>query len=946
MRRFKAIRLVGLVALLVGSTLSLPGNTGALSGSEFNAGRIIDDAVFFNSNSMSVGEIQNFLNNKVDCDFDGSEMTGGITRAQYAAQRGYPTTFTCLPQYKENPSTKENNIGNPNYTPSGGQSAAQILYNASAEWGVSSKALIVLLQKEQSLITDEWPVPRQYQIATGYGCPDTAPCDEQYYGFYNQVNKAAYQFKRYVNNSSAYRYKAGQVNSIYWSPNLNCGASNVFIENGATAALYNYTPYRPNQAALNNLYGTGDGCSAYGNRNFWRMFRDWFGSTSSDPALYSAVVKDAGNGKVYLATSSKLHHIVTQEAADAWGIDLSSAQEPPSSYFTSRSEGPNLGSIAKDRFGNVFVMDGGERHYVQTAELAAIWGLNIQDAIQVDGFINSASDGRWLSACVQAVGGSDSWMGDTNVRHLIQSLEIAKAWGCNSATGMQASTYFIERLQAGGALGRFVQSGGKQYLVDSGSLWTSTDNVVGWYNANSESYFNCSTRLCATLPKKDLNWLVEDTSSGRWYVIEPGSKRYVKNGKIAKAWGFESFNPRSQLSGSLLNTLSNKADLGLSAKSTAPVKYYILGGGSKHYIPNQTAIDEWVPTGESIDTIDVAVLNKYSDGAALNTPLSRDLNGQHYIMQNGIKYPIESRKASSWSDSPVVASTKQTESMETGSAIGNTVYFELSGQKQYYAILGKKKYAANYNLVKNSWSLDQAIRIEASTLDRYNLQSASLSPLVRIAGKVYSLSAQKKKELSQYTIDKVEASKIIDLGNDMFDNSSVVAGSSYIIKDSGSSNIWLITKKGKVLLTSTAQVLNFGYISSGQELNILDIETIGLIPNDNTPPSLVVRSPSGSMKVVSFGGGLGFGDADSALAYIAVSGSVVDVSQSIFDSYGHPRGATRLIRDDNGKVYWLEAGKKRWILNGSLLSTTFNGIPQTYLHGTVMALIPDGPIMN
>jgi hypothetical protein len=128
--------------------------TSALSGSEFNAGRIIDDSVFFNSNAMSVAEIQNFLNSKVDCDFDGSEMVGSITRAQYAAQRGYPTTFTCLPQYKENPTTRENNIGSPNSTPAGAISAAQIIYNVSATYGVSSKALIVLLQKEQGLVTE------------------------------------------------------------------------------------------------------------------------------------------------------------------------------------------------------------------------------------------------------------------------------------------------------------------------------------------------------------------------------------------------------------------------------------------------------------------------------------------------------------------------------------------------------------------------------------------------------------------------------------------------------------------------------------------------------------------------------------------------------------------------------------------------------------------------
>ncbi|USN97159.1 MAG: hypothetical protein H6799_02155 [Candidatus Nomurabacteria bacterium] len=937
---------ITLFVVLLLSVFNFSPKTNALSGSEFNAGRIIDDAVFFNSNSMSVAEIQSFLNNKVTCDTNGSKMTGGITRAQYAAQRGWPTVFTCLPQYRENPSTHENNIGNPNYNPPGSHSAAQIIYNVSSDWGVSSKALIVLLQKEQGLVTDEWPVPRQYQIATGYGCPDTAPCDEQYYGFVNQLTKAAYQFKRYVQNSSGYRYRAGQVNSIYWSPTTSCGASNVYIENGATAALYNYTPYRPNQAALNNLYGTGDGCSAYGNRNFWRYFRDWFGTVSADPSLYSAVVKDVRDGKIYLATYSRLHYIPSQEIADAWGIDLDSAQEPPLTYFASRSVGPNIVNLAKDRFGNVFVMDGGERHYVQTSGVAALWGLNIQDSIQADGFINSARDGRWLSKCVGVIGGSDGWIGDTNVRHLIGS-SVAKAWGCNSATGMYASTSFVERLQPGGAPGRFVQFQGKRYLVEAGSLWSSSDNnVVSWYNASGDSYFNCSLDLCSTLPKKDLNWLAEDISTGRWYVIEAGKKRYVKNGKIAKAWGFENFSPRSLLSNDLLDTLANGADLGLSARSTAPVRYYILGGDTKHYIPNQTAIDEWVPEGEAIDSIDVAVLNKYVDGDSLSSPVSKDTNGQYYILQGGVKYPIESRKVSSWSDNPINVATKQVESMDTGISIGNIVYYDVGGQRQYFAVIDKKRYQANYNQVKNSWALDQAIRAKPSSLDRYALQSAPLSPLVRLSGKVYSLSNLKKKELNQYILNRIDSSKILDLSSDVFDNSTLPQGSSYLLKDNGSSNIWLVSTKGKVLLTSTAQALNLGYISMGQEFNQLDIETINLIPNDNTVPSLVVRSPSGSMKLVSFGGGLGFGDADTALAYIGVSGSVVDVSQSIFDSYGFPRNATRLIRDDAGKVYWLEGGKKRWILNGGLLGTRFNGITQTYLHSTVMTLIPDGTVLN
>lgn len=933
----KAIVVVGLV---MGLSLISALKTNAA----YEAGRIIDDAPFLDSKSMSIADIQNFLVLKgsglKDMRFTLSCYGSGSQERQWYTAVG-ATCDTNIP-------------------------ASEIIYYAAQVYGVSPRVILVTMQKEQSLVTATNPTSWQLSQAMGYACPTSGSCSTSS-SFSYQIDGGTWALRFH------YERARGNLNWWYTSTSWTCGTAKslyrpnlypnqnvsfydtngvyyatVYIQNSATSSMYCYTPHTYNNPQ--GLYGRpvygNTGLYYSGSYNFVYFFELWFGTTSADSSLYSAIVKDTRNGKVYLATSSKLHYIANQDVADAWGISIGSAAEPSSSYFTSRVEGANLGSLAKDRFGNVFVMDGGQRHYVQTSAVAALWGLNIQDAIQADGFVNSAIDGRWLSSCVGIIGGTDSWIGDTSVRHLLQA-SVAKAWGCNSTTGMQASVSFVGRLQPGGAPGRFVQFQGKRYLVEAGSLWSSSDsNVVSWYNAIGESYFNCSLELCSTLPKKDLNWLAEDTSNGRWYVIEPGKKRYVNNGKIAKAWGFENFGPRSQLSNDLLNTLANGADLGLSAKSTAPVKYYILGGDTKYYIPNQTAIDEWVPDGEAIDTIDSAVLGKYSDGDSLNAPVSKDTNGQYYVLQGGVKYPIESKKVSSWSDSPVNVTVKQAESMDAGTGIGNVVYYEASGQKQYYAILGKKKYQANYNQVKNSWSLDQAIKIKSLTLDRYTLQSTSLSSVVRISGKVYSLSNLKKKELYQYTFDKIDPTKIIDLSNDVFEASTLPPGSSYLVKDTGSSNIWLVTTKGKVLFTSTAQALNLGYISMGQELNQLDTETINLIPNDSTAPSLVIRSPSGSMKLVSFGGGLGFGDADTALAYIGVSGSVLDVSQGIFDSYGFPRNATRLIRDDSGKVYWLEGGKKRWILNGSLLGTQFNGIRQTYLHGTVMTLIPDGSVIN
>jgi hypothetical protein len=276
---------IGAIVIFLAIIVAFSAKSSALSGSEFNAGRIIDDAVFYNATSMNTPQIQTFLNSKVpSCDTNGTQMYNATqTRAQWAAANGRPLPpYTCLKDYSQNIPTIINGGSDLcKISIAGGvKTAAQIIYDVAQACSINPQVLIVLLQKEQSLITDTWPWPTQYQAATGYGCPDTAPCDAEFYGFFNQVYQAAKAFRRYEANPNSYNYKANRNNFVYYNPNLSgCGGSNVFIQNQATASLYIYTPYQPNTAALNNLYGTGDSCSAYGNRNFWRMFNDWFGST-------------------------------------------------------------------------------------------------------------------------------------------------------------------------------------------------------------------------------------------------------------------------------------------------------------------------------------------------------------------------------------------------------------------------------------------------------------------------------------------------------------------------------------------------------------------------------------------------------------------------------------------------------------------------------------------
>ncbi|WP_448641004.1 LGFP repeat-containing protein [Geodermatophilus sp. URMC 63] len=227
--------------------------------SRFQPGDIISDAVFFDGWSMSTADVQRFL------DLKGANCRTGSD--------GSP----CLRAYTQNTPDRAADAHCGFYDGQAGETAAAIIAEVGQACGINPRVLLVLVQKEQGLVTTTSPNATKYQKATGYACPDTAPCDSLYFGFSNQVYSAAHRFKEYA--ARPRNYFPGRWNTILYNPNSACGSSSVFILNQATAGLYTYTPYQPNTAALRAGYGTGDGCSAYGNRNFYNYYTDWFGST-------------------------------------------------------------------------------------------------------------------------------------------------------------------------------------------------------------------------------------------------------------------------------------------------------------------------------------------------------------------------------------------------------------------------------------------------------------------------------------------------------------------------------------------------------------------------------------------------------------------------------------------------------------------------------------------
>lgn len=310
----------------------------ALNGSDFDPGNIISDSNFYDANAMSEADVQSFLDAKiVSC-----------------------SNALCLNVLRVDTVSKStDNMCPGGYMGAAAEPVSRIIFKVQQGCGISAKVILVTLQKEQSLVTSRGPTDSVLRKAMGYGCPDTASCDSLFYGIFNQIYQASRQLKRYglsaPDNISFHYFPVGTPSSIKINPNdydINgnrCWPQTVTIQNAATAALYYYTPYVPDAAALANLTGSGDGCSAYGNRNFWVYYNNWFGPPSYPPG--------SPEGQLYsIAVAPRAVHIT------GWAVDPSS---PTSSVAVSVQFGTSwVSTVASnpDPNGDKNVPGAGQNH--------------------------------------------------------------------------------------------------------------------------------------------------------------------------------------------------------------------------------------------------------------------------------------------------------------------------------------------------------------------------------------------------------------------------------------------------------------------------------------------------------------------------------------------------------------------------------------------------------
>ena len=154
MRSRPRLVVAAVLAALFGSVLTVVPPTGpagqasAAVAADFDAGYLVSDEQFYDGGAMTAAQVQTFID---------------------AKHPGCNAGYTCLDTYSQKTPPMAADAYCDGMTGQANESAASIIARVGQACDISQRFLLVLLEKEQSLVTHRAPNETRYLKATGFG---------------------------------------------------------------------------------------------------------------------------------------------------------------------------------------------------------------------------------------------------------------------------------------------------------------------------------------------------------------------------------------------------------------------------------------------------------------------------------------------------------------------------------------------------------------------------------------------------------------------------------------------------------------------------------------------------------------------------------------------------------------------------------------------------------
>ncbi len=385
---FNFILFISLVSLLLFSQL-----VKASTVTSFNSSNIISNAIFSNTTSMTANQIDIWLNSNfgstscisTDHGFSAPDPIGYSPSAGFTYGSNVSAgrvIYDAAQAYQINPQVLLTTMEKEQSLVSGNTGCGGLQYTGAMGYGCPDGGT-----------TYSWTGVDLYTISSPYSAGQTPPAGGTTYssvygtcvdasteaGFSQQVIHAAWLLAfgqqrsegninwaiingNWDNSDDPQSCYSGPMIQGTWQicpngPSVYYNGVTVIdgvatqIDNGATAALYWYTPHFS------------------GNQNFDNIFQTWFGPTHG-----TKILAETGNPTFYVYSAGKKIPIPSQAIYDAYGFQHIATTLTSSTYLNSLPTGPPLSNLSQYSDGTIQFVDNGNRYSV-TPTICTAWGL-------------------------------------------------------------------------------------------------------------------------------------------------------------------------------------------------------------------------------------------------------------------------------------------------------------------------------------------------------------------------------------------------------------------------------------------------------------------------------------------------------------------------------------------------------------------------------------------
>jgi hypothetical protein len=366
-------------------------------------------------------------------------------------------------------------------------------------------------------------------------------------------------------------------------------STSVHLDNGATAALYYYTPH------------------FHGNQLFVSVFESWFGSTNGEGYVLATSFKDNGDARQWVVYRGIRQLVSDTDMLQAWGLNKLIPLQWSGTYLGSFPTAPQSLTRLFRPSGSldVYFVDGGNSYRVTSPDMLKAWNFNPAAIMDIPIYlgrvpINSGN----LTYSIKDINGNVYYI-DGGSKRLYANATVQAAWEPSGTSHQTISLTYLSMMGSGPNITDSKASyNGQYYVMSNGQTFMTVDpNIADEWSINNTT----SSLLVPISPGFKLLYMLTRfarsayPSDLRLFAIEKGTLYYLSPDQAANLGLISSTPVMTVVPEAITASISPWTSVMVKDANGKP---YVIDGGTKRPFPNQATVDYWTNNG-AINTLQV-----------------------------------------------------------------------------------------------------------------------------------------------------------------------------------------------------------------------------------------------------------------------------------------------------------------------------------------------------